>query len=161
MDIRIGQGIDIHPFKAGRRCVLGGVDIPSQRGLDGHSDADALTHALIDAVLGAIGQRDIGTLFPDTDAEFKDADSIGLLTKVWGLARGEGWSLVNADVTLLAQVPKIKPYVTKMQERLSGVFGCDLNRVTIKATTTERLGFIGREEGVLASAVVLLQRAAA
>lgn len=158
MDIRIGQGIDIHPFQTGRRCVLGGVEIPSERGLLGHSDADALTHAVIDAVLGAIGQRDIGTLFPDTDAAFKDADSIGLLEKVWKIASKDGWQLVNADVTLLAQVPKVKPYVTQMQERLSSVFGCEANRVTIKATTTEKLGFIGREEGVLASAVVLLRR---
>lgn len=158
VEIRIGQGIDIHAFETGRRCVLGGVEIPAERGLLGHSDADALTHAVMDAVLGAIGQRDIGTLFPDTDASLKDADSIGLLRKVWSLAEKEGWKLVNADVTLLAQVPKVKPYVTEMQQRLSSVLGCEPSRVTIKATTTERLGFIGREEGVLASAVVLLQR---
>ena len=158
MEIRIGQGIDIHAFEAGRRCVLGGVESPSERGLLGHSDADALTHAVMDAVLGAIGQRDIGTLFPDTDMAFKDADSIELLRKVWELAAKEGWHLVNADVTLLAQVPKVKPFVGQMQERLSAALGCQPNRVAIKATTTERLGFIGREEGVLASAVVLLQR---
>lgn len=158
MDIRIGQGIDIHAFQAGRRCILGGVEIPAERGLLGHSDADALTHAVTDAVLGAIGRRDIGTLFPDTDAAFKDADSIMLLGKVWSLATQEGWRLVNADVTLLAQVPKVMPYVEKMRERLSSVFGCESSRVSIKATTTERLGFIGREEGVLATAVVLLQR---
>ena len=158
MDIRIGQGIDIHQFQEGRRCVLGGVEIPAARGLLGHSDADALTHAVMDAVLGALGRRDIGTLFPDSDAKYKDADSIQLLQKVWSIAREEGWHLVNADVTLLAQVPKVSPYVAQMQERLSTVFGCDSNRITIKATTTERLGFIGREEGVLASAVVLLQR---
>jgi 2-C-methyl-D-erythritol 2,4-cyclodiphosphate synthase len=143
MEIRIGQGIDIHAFEAGRRCVLGGVEIPSERGLLGHSDADALTHAVMDAVLGAIGQRDIGTLFPDTDMAFKDADSIELLRKVWELA---------------AKEPKVKPFVGQMQERLSAALGCQPNRVAIKATTTERLGFIGREEGVLASAVVLLQR---
>ena len=158
MDIRIGQGMDIHAFQAGRRCVLGGVEIPSDRGLLGHSDADALTHALIDAVLGAIGERDIGTLFPDTDAAFKDADSIELLRRVWEIATQGGWRLVNADVTLLAQVPKVKPYVSEMQGRLSGVFGCTPERVTIKSTTTEKLGFIGREEGVLASAVMLLPR---
>ena len=158
MDLRIGQGIDIHRFKAGRRCVLGGVEIPSEVGLLGHSDADALTHALMDAVLGAIGQRDIGTLFPDTDAAFKDADSIVLLRKVWGIAKAAGWRIVNADISLLAQIPKVNPYVTEMRERLSAVLECQLERVTIKATTSEKLGFIGREEGVLASAVVLIQR---
>ena len=158
MDLRIGQGIDIHRFKAGRRCILGGVEIPSEVGLLGHSDADALTHALMDAVLGAIGQRDIGTLFPDTDAAFKDADSIVLLGKVWGIAKAAGWRIVNADISLLAQIPKVNPYVTEMRERLSAVLECELERVTIKATTSEKLGFIGREEGVLASAVVLIQR---
>ena len=158
MDIRIGQGIDIHPFQEGRRCVLGGVEIPSAKGLLGHSDADALVHALIDAILGAMGQRDIGTLFPDTDQSFKDADSCELLRQVWTLARREGWSLGNADVTLLAQVPKVKPYVEQMQSKLSGILGCEPQRVTIKATTSEKLGFVGREEGVLASAVVLLRR---
>lgn len=158
MDLRIGQGIDIHPFREGRRCVLGGVEIPSEKGLLGHSDADALVHALIDAILGALGQRDIGTLFPDTDQSYKDADSCVLLSKVWELARGGGWSLVNADMTLLAEVPKVKPYVSRMQARLSEVLQCAPDRITIKATTTEKLGFVGRQEGVLASAVVLLQR---
>lgn len=158
MDFRIGQGIDIHPFEEGRRCVLGGVEIPSSKGLKGHSDADALIHALMDAILGATGRRDIGTLFPDTDQAFKDADSRELLRRVWSLASGEGWSLVNADMTLLAEVPKVKPYVTEMQSTLSAILGVEPSRVTIKATTTERLGFIGREEGVLASAVVLITR---
>jgi 2-C-methyl-D-erythritol 2,4-cyclodiphosphate synthase len=158
MDIRIGQGIDIHPFQEGRRCVLGGIEIPSAKGLLGHSDADALVHALIDAILGAMGQRDIGTLFPDTDQSFKDADSCHLLTQVWELATREGWSLINADVTLLAQVPKVKPYVEQMQVKLSAILNCEPQRVTIKATTTEKLGFVGREEGILASAVVLLRR---
>lgn len=158
MDFRIGQGIDIHPFQEGRRCVLGGVEIPSSKGLKGHSDADALIHALMDAILGATGRRDIGTLFPDTDQAFKDADSRELLRRVWSLASEEGWSLVNADMTLLAEVPKVKPYVTEMQSTLSAILGVEPSRVTIKATTTERLGFIGREEGVLASAVVLITR---
>ena len=158
MDLRIGQGIDIHPFQAGRRCVLGGIEIPSSKGLKGHSDADALVHALMDAILGATGRRDIGTLFPDTDQAFKDADSCGLLQRVWNLVAGDGWRLVNADLTLLAEVPKIKPYVTEMQAKLAAVLGVEPCRVTIKATTTERLGFVGREEGVLASAVVLITR---
>ena len=158
MDLRIGQGIDIHPFKEGRRCVLGGVDIPSSRGLDGHSDADALVHALIDAILGATGERDIGTLFPDTDQSFKDADSCELLRLVWERVTKANWSLVNADITVLAEVPKLKPYVEAMRDKLSVILKCDRARIAIKAATTERLGFIGREEGLLASAVVLLSR---
>lgn len=158
VDFRIGQGIDIHPFKEGRRCVLGGVEIPSAQGLAGHSDADALVHALIDALLGATGQRDIGTLFPDTDSSFKNIDSCELLSRVWHIVQQGGWSVVNADMTLLAQTPKVAPFVPEMQRKLSALIGCTVDRVTIKATTTENLGFIGRSEGVLASAVVLLQR---
>jgi 2-C-methyl-D-erythritol 2,4-cyclodiphosphate synthase len=156
MKLRIGQGIDIHPFADGRRCVLGGVEIPGARGLLGHSDADALVHALIDAILGALGERDIGTLFPDTDASFKDADSTELLRSVWRLAAAKGWSLVNADMTLLAEKPKVKPHVDAMLAKLSSVLECEVSQLAIKATTTERLGFVGRKEGVLASAVVLL-----
>jgi 2-C-methyl-D-erythritol 2,4-cyclodiphosphate synthase len=158
MDIRIGQGIDVHQFAEGRRCVLGGVEIPSARGLLGHSDADVLVHALMDAILGAVGGRDIGTLFPDTDASYKDADSCKLLAKVWEIARGEGWSLVNADITLLAEAPKVKPYVEAMKARLAETLACSPSQFAIKATTTEKLGFIGRGEGVVASAVVLLKR---
>jgi 2-C-methyl-D-erythritol 2,4-cyclodiphosphate synthase len=158
MDLRIGQGIDVHQFAEGRRCVLGGVEIPHTRGLLGHSDADVLTHALMDAILGAIGGRDIGTLFPDTEAAFKDADSIELLKKVWQVATRERWSLVNADITLLAEAPKVKPHVPTMRERLSAALGSDPSQITIKATTMERMGFVGREEGVMASAVVLLRR---
>jgi 2-C-methyl-D-erythritol 2,4-cyclodiphosphate synthase len=157
-DLRIGQGIDIHPFQAGRRCILGGIEIPSVKGLQGHSDADALVHALIDAILGATGKRDIGTLFPDTDAQYKDADSCVLLARVWSLVGADGWHLVNADMTVLAEVPKLKPYVAQMIEKLAGILGCSTDRLAIKATTTEKLGFIGRGEGVLATAVVLLQR---
>jgi 2-C-methyl-D-erythritol 2,4-cyclodiphosphate synthase len=155
--LRIGQGIDIHPFKEGRRCVLGGIEIPGALGLNGHSDADALVHALIDAILGATGQRDIGTLFPDTDLAFKDADSCKLLQTVWATLQKEGWSLVNADITVLAEVPKLKPYVEEMRGKLITILGCEPNCVAIKATTTEKLGFIGRQEGVLASAVVLVE----
>jgi 2-C-methyl-D-erythritol 2,4-cyclodiphosphate synthase len=157
-DFRIGQGIDIHPFQDGRRCVLGGIEIPHAKGLQGHSDADALVHALIDAILGATGNRDIGTLFPDSDAQYKNADSCVLLERVWSVARTQGWRIVNADMTVLAESPKLKPYVTKMLEKLATILECDTDRLAIKATTTERLGFVGREEGVLASAVVLLQR---
>lgn len=157
-ELRIGQGIDIHPLKEGRKCILGGVDIPSSKGLDGHSDADALVHALIDAILGALGRRDIGTLFPDTNSQYKNADSSKLLAQVWETAAGEGWSIVNTDITVLAEVPKLKPYVSQMIETLAGILGCSHERIAIKATTTERMGFIGRQEGILASAVVLLQR---
>ena len=157
-DIRIGHGIDIHPFAEGRRCVLGGVEIATPRGLQGHSDADVLVHALIDAVLGALGERDIGTLFPDHDSQYKDADSCRLLALVWRRARSSGWSLGNADITVLAEAPKLKPYVPQMIEKLAAVLECSADRIAIKATTTERLGFVGREEGVLASAVVLLRR---
>lgn len=158
MELRIGQGFDVHRFAEGRRCVLGGVEIPYSKGLLGHSDADVLTHALMDAILGAIGGRDIGTLFPDTDPAFKDADSIVLLQKVWGIAHGEGWRLVNADISVLAEGPKLKPHISSMLERLSGALGCSPSQLAVKATTTEKLGSVGREEGIVASAVVLLTR---
>jgi 2-C-methyl-D-erythritol 2,4-cyclodiphosphate synthase len=116
-------------------------------------------HALIDALLGAMGERDIGTLFPDDDQSFKGIDSSLLLAKVWDIATSAGWSLVNADMTLLAEVPRVKPYVQAMREKMAGILTSDPSRITVKATTTEKLGFIGREEGVLASCVVLLQRA--
>ncbi len=138
--------------------MLGGIEIPTARGLDGHSDADALVHALIDAILGATGERDIGTLFPDTDQSFKDADSCELLRVVWERVTKSGWAVVNADMTVLAEVPKLKPYVEEMRDKLSAILKCDRERIAIKATTTEKLGFIGREEGLLASAVVLLSR---
>jgi 2-C-methyl-D-erythritol 2,4-cyclodiphosphate synthase len=158
MELRIGQGFDVHRFAEGRRCVLGGVEIPHVKGLLGHSDADVLTHALMDAILGAIGGRDIGTLFPDTDPAFKDADSIVLLQKVWGIAHSEGWRLVNADISVLAEAPKLKPHISAMLERLSGALRCSPSQLAVKATTTEKLGFVGREEGIVANAVVLLTR---
>ena len=158
MDLRVGQGIDVHQFAEGRRCVLGGVEIPHAKGLLGHSDADVLTHALMDAILGAIGGRDIGTLFPDTDVAFKDADSLVLLRQVWEVATRAGWRLVNADITLLAEAPKVKPHVPTMRERLSAILACDPDQIAIKATTMEKMGFIGRGEGVVASAVVLLSK---
>ncbi|MEY4668574.1 MAG: IspF, partial [Pseudomonadota bacterium] len=139
-------------------CVLGGVEIPHDRGLLGHSDADVLTHALMDAILGALGGRDIGTLFPDTDPAFKDADSIVLLEKVWAIAHQEGWKLVNADISVLAEAPKLKPFIATMIERLSSALCCGASQLAIKATTTEGLGFVGRGEGIVASAVVLLTR---
>lgn len=158
MELRIGQGFDVHRFAEGRRCVLGGIEIPHERGLLGHSDADVLTHALMDAILGAIGGRDIGTLFPDTHAAFKDADSIVLLEKVWALASQQGWRLVNADISVLAEAPKLNPHIPSMLERVSDALCCAPTQLAIKATTTEKLGFVGREEGIVATAVVLLTR---
>jgi 2-C-methyl-D-erythritol 2,4-cyclodiphosphate synthase len=158
MDIRVGQGIDVHSFAEGRRCVIGGVEIPHSKGLLGHSDADVLVHAVMDAILGATGSRDIGSLFPDTDAAFKDADSCLLLKRVWDDATGKGWRIGNLDISLLAQAPKVSPYIETMRERLSGILKSDISRIGIKATTTESMGFVGREEGVIAFAVVLLQR---
>ena len=158
MDLRIGQGIDVHQFAEGRRCILGGVEIPHAKGLLGHSDADVLTHALMDAILGAVGGRDIGTLFPDTDPAFKDADSVELLKRVWIVASQDGWSLVNADISLLAEAPRIKSHVPTMRQHLSDALNCAPSQIAIKATTMEKMGFVGREEGIMASAVVLLRR---
>ena len=157
-NIRIGQGIDIHRFQSGRRCVLGGIEIPGAVWLMGHSDADVIVHALMDAILGALGRQDIGTFFPDSDAQYKDVDSCVLLSRVWRMAVEGGWRVVNADITLLAEVPKIKPFVQPMRERLAGLVDTDPERITIKATTCEQMGFIGRQEGVWSSAVVLLSR---
>lgn len=157
-EIRIGQGLDVHPFAAGRRLILGGVEIPHSHGLAGHSDADALVHALIDALLGAAGQSDIGTHFPDSDPRWKDISSLKLLELVWQGLQKEGWRVVNMDLTVLAQVPKLAPYIGKMKDKICAPLGLSPLNCAIKATTTERLGFVGREEGLLASAVVLLER---
>lgn len=160
MDIRIGQGLDVHPFGEGHSLVLGGVTIPHTKGLVGHSDADALTHAVMDAVLGAAGKADIGHYFPDTDPALKGADSIKLLSTVLSEIQKEGWHVVNVDSTLLLQAPKIASYMPAMKQNLARALQIEESRIGIKATTTEKLGFVGREEGVLASAVVLLSREA-
>ena len=158
MDLRIGQGIDVHRFQENRKCILGGIEIPHARGLIGHSDADVIIHALMDAILGAAGNRDIGTLFPDTDPSYKDADSSELLREVWRKVSDDGWQLVNADISVLAEAPKLKPYIQQMRDKLSGVLNVTASQVAIKATTMETMGFVGREEGILASAIVLLMR---
>lgn len=158
--LRVGQGVDIHAFQAGRRLVLGGVEIPHDRGLLGHSDADPAIHALCDAVLGALGLGDIGAHFPDTDARWKDVDSRVLLREVARKAADAGWGVVNADLTLLAQRPRLSPHIPEMRRRLADDLGISPDRVSIKATTTERLGAMGREEGIAAWAVVLLYRIA-
>ena len=159
MSMRIGLGYDVHAFAAGRKLVLGGVEIEHERGLLGHSDADVLAHALADAVLGAMRAGDIGKLFPDTDPAYKDADSLQLLAAVGALAAEQGWRLVDADCVLVLERPKVSAYREKMRENLARALGADVECVGVKATTTERLGFEGREEGVAAQAVVLLERA--
>jgi 2-C-methyl-D-erythritol 2,4-cyclodiphosphate synthase len=157
-DIRIGQGIDIHQLVLGRPCIIGGVHIPFEKGLLGHSDADVLVHAIMDAFLGALGQRDIGSAFPDSDEQWKGADSIELLKMVWRDIKRDSWKIGNLDCTLLAEQPKISPYIEAMREKISAALEIKTNQIGIKATTTEKLGSIGRGEGITAFAVVLLTR---
>jgi len=156
-DMRIGNGFDVHALVAGRRLVLGGVVIPNERGLEGHSDADVLLHAVCDAILGALALGDIGAYFPDSDARWKDADSRVLLRHVASLATAQGYRVGNLDVTVIAQAPKVAPYVAAMRANLAADLGCDPGCVSVKATTTERLGFTGRGEGIAAIASVLLR----
>lgn len=154
--MRIGHGFDVHAFSEGRRLVLGGVEIPYELGLLGHSDADVLAHALMDALLGAMRAGDIGQLFPDTDPAFEGADSLVLLARVADLARERGFAIVDCDCTVAAQAPKLAPYRATMRERLASAMGVSVEHVGVKATTTEHLGFVGRKEGIAAWAVVLL-----
>ncbi len=153
---RIGQGIDVHRLVKGRRLVIGGVEIPYELGLLGHSDADVLCHALMDALLGACGKDDIGILFPDTDAKYKDANSLGLLGSLWGSLKREGWEIGNVDCYLLAQVPRLSPYFAEMKKNIASALQCPESICSIRATTTEGLGAIGRAEGMMANVVVLL-----
>lgn len=155
---RIGQGFDVHQFDEGRPLILGGIEIPYEKGLLGHSDADVLLHTVADACLGAIGEGDIGRHFPDTDPEFKDADSAKLLEHVWTLVKEKGYELVNADCTIIAQKPKMAPHIEKMQERIARLLETEKENINVKATTTEKLGFTGREEGIASQAVVLLKK---
>lgn len=158
--MRIGQGFDVHQLVEGRPCIIGGVHIPYEKGLLGHSDADVLLHTIADAVLGAIGEGDIGRHFPDTDPAFKDADSLKLLKHVWQLAKAKGYKLGNVDATIIAQAPKMAPYIPAMREIIAKALEAeDLSQVNIKATTTEKLGFAGRGEGIAAQAVCLLVKA--
>ncbi|HET7032187.1 MAG TPA: 2-C-methyl-D-erythritol 2,4-cyclodiphosphate synthase [Casimicrobiaceae bacterium] len=156
--MRIGNGFDVHALVAGRKLILGGVTIPWERGLDGHSDADVLLHAVCDAILGALALGDLGAHFPDTDPKWKGADSRVLLRHVVSLASAEGWKTGNVDATLIAQAPKLAPHVAAMRANLAADLGCALDEVSVKATTTERLGFAGRGEGIAALATVLLTR---
>lgn len=154
--MRIGHGYDVHQLVEGRRCIIGGIDIPHDKGLIGHSDADVLLHTITDAVLGALGLGDIGTHFPDTDPTYKDADSAKLLAVVWQMAKNRGYRLGNLDATILAQRPKLAPYIPQMRARVAQLLTADMEQINVKATTTEKLGFVGREEGIAAEAVVLL-----
>jgi 2-C-methyl-D-erythritol 2,4-cyclodiphosphate synthase len=154
--IRVGNGFDVHALVEGRRLVLGGVDVPYERGLDGHSDADVVLHALADAILGALGDGDIGRHFPDTGAEWKDADSRVLLRIVWQRARDAGFALGNADVTVIAQAPRLAPHIPRMVDNVAADLGAARRQVNIKATTSERLGFTGRGDPLAALATVLL-----
>lgn len=156
---RIGQGFDVHRFGEGSPLMIGGVEIPYEKGLLGHSDADVLLHAVADACLGAIGEGDIGRHFPDTDAAFKDADSAALLAHVFRLVKQKGYKLGNLDCTIIAQKPKMAPYIGKMRETIARILEAENGQVNVKATTTEKLGFAGREEGIAAQAAVLLEQA--
>ncbi|MDQ6950118.1 MAG: 2-C-methyl-D-erythritol 2,4-cyclodiphosphate synthase [Mariprofundales bacterium] len=157
MVIRIGQGFDVHAFVAHRKLILGGVKVPHDLGLAGHSDADVLIHAICDALLGAAGLGDIGHHFPDSDSAYAGIDSTKLLAHVMGLLRERGWELSNLDATIIAQQPKLAPYIGAMQQRLAEVMAVGGSQVNIKATTTEHLGFCGRNEGIAAQAAVLIQ----
>ncbi|MGM0884402.1 MAG: 2-C-methyl-D-erythritol 2,4-cyclodiphosphate synthase [Bacillota bacterium] len=154
--IRVGQGFDVHQLVEGRPCIIGGVTIPYEKGLLGHSDADVLLHAITDAILGALGLGDIGKHFPDTDAAFKDADSLKLLEHVWKLVRERGYKLGNIDSTIIAQRPKMQPFIPQMAEIIATALEADVSQVNVKATTTEQLGFTGRGEGIAAQSVVCL-----
>jgi 2-C-methyl-D-erythritol 2,4-cyclodiphosphate synthase len=158
MSMRIGNGFDVHALVPGRKLILGGVEIPHQRGLDGHSDADVLLHALCDAILGALALGDIGRHFPDTDARWTGADSRVLLRHVGKLAADAGYRIGNVDTTVVAQAPRIAPHVAAMRAHIAADLGCDVGAVSIKATTTEHLGFAGRGEGIAALATALLVR---
>lgn len=156
-NLRIGHGYDVHRLVEGRRLIIGGVDIPHSTGLLGHSDADVLLHAVMDALLGALALGDIGKHFPDSSSEFKDISSMNLLTRVNSLVKEKGAEVVNLDVTLILQKPKVAPYIDRMRENISFCLGIPKERINVKATTEEGLGFTGREEGVAAHAVSLLE----
>jgi 2-C-methyl-D-erythritol 2,4-cyclodiphosphate synthase len=158
-ELRVGIGLDAHAFSDNAALVLGGVDFPGERGLAGHSDGDVVAHALIDAIFGAAGLGDIGELFPSGDPQWLDASSIRLLQRAYEVVRGGGWELVNADCVLIGEEPRIAPVRDAMRARLAGAMGVELDRVAVRATTTDQLGFTGRGEGLAAQAVALLRAA--
>jgi 2-C-methyl-D-erythritol 2,4-cyclodiphosphate synthase len=157
-DTRVGHGFDVHAFATNRKLIIGGVDIPHDLGLAGHSDADVLLHAICDALLGAAGLGDIGRHFPDTDAAFAGIDSRILLRRVAEQLQQRGWRIGNVDATIIAQAPKMAPHIARMTAHIAGDLGIALDRVNVKATTTEKLGFTGRGEGIAAEAVCLIGR---
>ena len=157
--MRIGHGYDVHRLVEGRRLILGGVDIPHEKGLDGHSDADVLVHAIMDAVIGAMGLGDIGLHFPDTDGKYKNIDSLLLAKRTAELLAENGWAIANIDATLILQAPKVRPYIDKMRSNIADVYGVDISAVNVKATTEEHLGFTGEKKGVAAHAVCLIEKA--
>ena len=155
--LRIGQGYDVHKLVEGRKLILGGVDIPYEKGLLGHSDADVLLHAISDALLGAAAMGDIGCLFPDNDEKYKGADSLKLLEAVVRRLEDNGYKFGNCDITVVAQKPKMKNYIPQMRQNIADVIKCDVNQVSVKATTEEGMGFTGRVEGISAHAVVIIE----
>ncbi len=157
MKLRIGQGYDVHRLASGRKMVIGGVEIPSDMGIVGHSDADVLLHAICDAMLGALALGDIGKHFPDTDPSYKGISSLRLLAHVHELIRSKNYEIINIDSTVILEKPKIGPHVQKMRQAISEILGLDINSISIKATTSEGMGFVGHEEGIAAQAVVLLR----
>jgi len=157
-EYRTGIGFDVHAFAENRKLIIGGIVIPFEKGLAGHSDADVLLHAICDALLGSLALGDIGKHFPDTDPKFKNTDSTRLLTEVYKLVEVKGYELVNIDSMILLEKPKISPYIEKMRERIASILNSDIDKISVKATTTERLGFTGREEGVAAMATVLIKK---
>ena len=157
--MRIGTGYDVHAFEQGRRLIIGGVEIPHERGLAGHSDADVLLHAITDAMLGALALGDIGKLYPESSTDFKDIDSRILLRDAFALIKSKGYSVGNLDAVIVAQRPKMAPYIENMRKNIAEDLETETGRISVKATTTERLGFEGREEGISSQAVVLLVKA--
>ncbi len=158
MKIRIGHGYDVHRFADNRKLILGGVEIPYEKGLLGHSDADVLIHAVMDSLLGAAALGDIGTHFPDTDEKYKDADSMELLKKVMEILSAKGYTVSNIDATVIAQKPKLKPYIQQMRECIANAMQTDMDNISIKATTEEKLGFTGRLEGISSHCVALIEK---
>lgn len=158
MKFRVGHGYDVHKLVEDRKLIIGGVEIPHYKGLLGHSDADVLAHAICDALFGAAALGDIGKHFPDNDDRYKDVDSLVLLEKVCELIRNKGYEISNVDSTILAQAPKLRPYIDEMRSKLAKAMKLDIDELSVKATTEERLGFTGREEGIAAHAVVLLMK---
>ena len=156
--MRVGVGYDVHPLVSGRRLVLGGVEIPFEKGLDGHSDADVLVHAIIDALLGATGLGDIGVYFPSSDPRYKDISSVSLLRQVVSLLRAEGWLVCNVDASIVADQPRLMPFIAEMRGIIGEALGIDVERVSVKSTTSKGLGFLGKGEGIAVHAVALVEK---